>query len=425
MIPVEFRIGETLVNADISGRNLGTVDVAPISGIPDPPAAIRSALVAPIGDAFNGMGPSDRVVLVVSDSFRQTRADQVLPVLLDWLNARGIHDKQVNVLFSTGTHRGPTEDEQRAILGPAAHGRLEGRTAVHDAFDGDAHEYLGETSRGTPVEINRMAVECDQLIAIGAVVLHYFAGFGGGRKSIVPGLASARTIAANHSLNLHPDEPRLDPNVRIGAIEGNPVAEDMAEAAEMVEVSGIVNTVLNRHAEIAGVYAGAMDPAHLEACALAESLFVVSIPERADIVIAASTGTANFVQTHKALFNAWQAMKPGGRIVLLAPCPEGLGGDQFAKWLAYGAPESIIAELRAHSDINGQTALSTRSKAPSCFFVTDLTEDDVARLGGTKAETLQDAVDRAVAVLGLDSPTFCVMPNAAYSVPVLDADGAR
>ena len=151
-------------------------------------------------------------------------------------------------------------------------------------------------------------------------------------------------------------------------------------------------------------------------------MFAVEISERADVVIAASASTQNFVQTHKALFNSYQAVKPDGRIVLVTPCSEGLGGEQFAKWLRLGNRSAIIAGLRKQSEINGQTALSTVEKAPITLMVTDMSGEDVDQLGARKMSTFQEAVNAAfddVTAQGVSEPTYYVMPSAAYTVPFL------
>ena len=138
-------------------------------------------------------------------------------------------------------------------------------------------------------------------------------------------------------------------------------------------------------------------------------------------MIAASPSTKNFVQTHKALFNAYQAVKPGGRIILLAPCPEGLGGDQFQKWLELKDRAAIIQGLRKQSEINGQTALSTREKAPITHIVTELTNSQVNLIGAAKAPDLDTAIKNATAELaesGIKDPSYIIIPDAAYTVPV-------
>lgn len=421
---IELAYGDRTAEAELGfGRVLGTLDIADMPAVEDVDQAVRSALASPIGldQSFcDTVTPGDTVAILVSDQFRQTRVDQVLPPLIDELNEAWIPDESISLTFATGTHRPPTRDEQAAIVGQAMYDRFADRTFVHDPADTDNLVSVGTTSRGTPVAVNRRVVESDRIIVTGAVVLHYFGGYGGGRKSVVPGISSIETIAHNHAMNLHPTENRLDPAVRIGALEGNPVAEDMLDAARFVHVDCIINTVLNRNAEIAGVFAGELDAAHRTAAAFARDLYAVPIHERADLVIASSGTTRNFVQTHKALYNSYQAVKPEGRIVLLAQCPEGLGGDQFVKWLRLGSPEAIIAALRKQSEINGQTALSTLQKAPVTVLVTDLSDADVAHLHARRADTLADALDTVrtdLEAAGIPEPTIYLMPSAAYTVP--------
>lgn len=426
---IELPYGGETVTGRLDGVDLlGTIDVKDVPALHDPYAAVRQALDQPTGlnaPLLSHVKPGESVLLVVSDAFRNTRADLMLPPLLDALNEYGVEDGAVEVLFSTGTHRSPSPEEQRAILGDHAYERLRGRLYCHDAHDAEVHVRVGVTSRGTPVEVNRKLFDADHVIVTGTVVLHYFGGFGGGRKSIVPGLASAEAIAHNHAMNLHPTEDKLDLAVRIGVLDGNPVSEDMFEAAKHVPVEGILHTVLNRSGEIAAVFAGELDQAHRAACAFARELYAVPIDRRADLVIAASPHTANFVQTHKALYNAYQAVKATGRIVLAAPCPEGLGGEQFTQWLDLRDRPGIIAALRRRSEINGQTALSTLEKAEVTLFVTDLSDHDVQRLGGLKCANLQQALDLAIAEIkdtGIRVPTVYQMPSATYTVPVPSDD---
>ncbi|MDP6667018.1 MAG: nickel-dependent lactate racemase [Dehalococcoidia bacterium] len=421
-IPYGNEIAATTLPA---GRLIGTLDVSEVAGLAESDRArsIREAIENPIGldrNIFQIVNPGETVAIVVPDSFRTTRVEHVLPVLVDGLLEAGIAEGDITFVYATGTHRGPTPDEERRILGDGIYGRFKNRAFTHDPRDEENLAYVGTTSRGTRVHINRRVHEADRIIATGAVVLHYFGGYGGGRKSIVPGVASITTIASNHSMNLHPTEDAIDPAVRIGGLEGNPVAEDMLEATQLTHVDYIVNTVLNRKSEIAAVFAGELDAAHLAATKLAHGLFATDISQQADLVIAASPSTRNFVQTHKALFNAYQAVKPDGRIILLAPCPEGLGGEQFAKWLRLGSREAIIDGLRKESEINGQTALSTTQKAPITYIVTEMTDEDVALLGGRRTDSLDDAISKAIADLaatGRPEPTVYLMPSAAYTVP--------
>lgn len=423
---ITLPFGNATMTADLAGfRCLGTLDIADAPESVDEAALVRQALDAPIGQPLPlrlRARSGDRVTIVVSDSFRKTRVDAVLPALLDDLAVGGVPDEAVTFLFATGTHRPPTPAEQEAILGDEVYARFAPRCVCHDPDDGSQLVGLGNTSRGTPVRLHRLAVETDQLIVTGAVVLHYFGGFGGGRKALLPGVAARDTIAHNHAMNLDPREDRVNPAVRIGVLEGNPVAEDMLEGALKVRTEMLVNTVLDRRGQIAGVFAGDLAQAHRAACAFAADRYTAPIAERAGLVIAAVGATKNYVQTHKALYNAYQAVKPGGRIILLAPCEEGLGGEQFAQWMRLGSRAAIIAALRRQSEINGQTALSTIEKTPITTLVSELSAEDAALLGVRTASNLQAAVDALRPELPAD-PSCWVMPSAAYTVPVFQQTG--
>lgn len=414
------------VHLDEDIRFLGTLEVAPAPALADVPGALDALLMNPIGQGGNPLdrvNPGDAVAIVVSDHCRKTSIDRLLPRLLQHLETRGVRAEDIRFLVATGSHRAPTPAELAWILGESVWKRFHTRVYPHDPRDPENLELVGETTRGTPVWINRRALDADHLIVTGAVVLHYFGGFGGGRKSIVPGLAGLETIARNHAMNLHPERDELDPRVAIGQMAGNPVAEDMLEAATMVPVSCLINTVLNQELTVAGLFVGDLEHAHAEACAFAQEMYAVPIAEEADLVIAASPHTGNFVQTHKALYNAFQAVKPNGRIVLAAPCPEGLGGEQFAQWLGLGSPEAIITELRKRAEINGQTALSTRQKSAITLFVTEMDDAAVSQLGGRRADSVAAAVSLALQEIRADgnpAPTLYSMPAAAYTVPFLD-----
>lgn len=426
---MRFRLpyGRAEVEADLPwGHVLGTLEIADPPPVQDLAMLIESALAHPIGmegALLDRMSAGERVCIIVSDSFRKTCIHRVLPYLVGGLTERGIRDEDISFVFGTGTHRPPAAKEQEAILGPAMYAWFADRAFPHEPWNEEQLVYMGTTQRGTPVYLNKRVAESDRVIVTGAVVMHYFGGFGGGRKGIVPGVAGGLTIAHNHAMNLDPEADRINPAVCIGVMAGNPVAEDMLEAAHMLGTALLVNTVLNRHGEIAAVFAGDLELAHAEAAQLARQLYSVRIRERADLVIAASGDAKDYVQTHKALYNAYQAVKEDGRIILVAKCEEGLGGEQFQKWIRLGSREAIIKGLREQSEINGQTALSTIEKTPITVMVTDLPEGDVALLGARKAIT----VDEALAIVRDElpaGPTCYLMPSAAYTVPFGEALGA-
>ncbi len=373
------------------------------------------------GHALEKFKSSDRVLIVVSDSFRTTGIEKVLPTLIVALNSKGIPDANIRFIYSTGSHRGPTPTEEQHILGEAVYSRFKEQTITHNPEDTNRLQYCGETSRGTPVYLNRFLFEADQIITTGTVVYHYFGGFGGGRKSLVPGLAGLSTIAHNHALNLDPVIDRIDPLVKIGDMDANPVALDMMEAARFAPCSFIINTVLNRSGDISELFVGDLETAHRHAADFAQQCYGVPLSKKADFVIASAGNARNYIQSHKALFNASQVIKLNGRILFLAPAPEGYGGHGFEKWVHLGSAEAIMKQLRTQAEINGQTALSTLQRAPQAWFITEMNCDQVKLLGGVKADSLDTALQACQIFferIGNHNPTYYIMPSAAYTVPV-------
>ncbi len=395
--------------------------------------AIRDALLHPVWPAgrpgptaFDVVQPGESVCIVVSDATRKTAADRILPLLVEAWVGRGCRIEDMTVLAATGIHRAPTAAEWRRILGAPTAEAFAGRMFAHDPDDDANLVAVGVTRRGHAVRLTRRAVEAGRLILIGAAGYHYHAGFSGGRKSLVPGLASRDTVAWNHSLTLDPAADRIHPCVAPGVLDGNPVHEEMLEAAQLRPPDLIVNTVLHPDGGIVGVFSGDLDAAHRAACRQVERLCRVDVPEAADLVIASAGSAPDWIQSHKALFNAHRAMKPGGLVVLLAPCPEGLGNERFRHWLRHTDVAAVYRELRQTPEINGQTALSTRERGRDCILVTGLSAADRAELGIACAPDLPAAIERSVATLaarGLSRPTCWLMPQAASLVPFVSGGG--
>jgi nickel-dependent lactate racemase len=363
----------------------------------------------------------DTICIIVSDQTRETGARQVLPVLMDCLFKAGCKEKNISFLFACGIHRQPDLTEQNKILGEAIFQAFKEKIFCHNADDERMMVKIGRTSRGNIVEINKLAAEAKKLILVGAASFHYHAGFGGGRKSIVPGIASRHTIANNHSLTLDKDEDRIHPCVEIGRLAGNPVAEEMLESALLTPPAFIINTVLSPEGKIIGIKAGDMQSAHLAACKLVEQYESVNIKEKADLVIASALNAQNFVQAHKALFNASRAVKETGIIILEAPCPEGIGNERFKHWLSIKDVSELYRQLRMQPEVNGQTALSTKMRAKNTILITMLSNEETKELLQTgKADDMKSAINDALVLLkkqGITQPACYIMPHAMHIVP--------
>ena len=407
--------------AECLGSLVSSLRAAPLSN-----PVIDEALCRPIWP--NGAGPAieeriqpgESVCLVVSDQTRKTAVDRILPLLLRRLTGRGCKLRDFFILVATGIHRPPTLEEIGKILGAEMGAAFAGRIHFHNPDDESGLVSIGRTRHGHAVCLNRRALEADRLVLLGAANYHYHAGFGGGRKSLIPGLAGRATIAYNHSLTLDPEQDCIRPGVEIGRLDGNLVSEEMLEGARLHPPDFIINTVLAPDGQLAGVFAGDLDLAHRAACRLVEQIDRVVLDRKADFVVADASGAGNWIQAHKALFNAARAVQETGRIILLAPCPEGLGNERFRYWVTRPTPAEIYRGLRQSPEVNGQTALSTRLRGARAILVTQLSARDVADLRIATAPDQRTAVCLTLDELtraGIRRPTYYLMPGAMAVVP--------
>lgn len=391
--------------------------------LPEPEQEIRGALETPYGSAplAETVNPRDRVVIVTSDITRYTGSEIYLPILVEELNHCGINDDQIEIIIALGIHRKQSNAEHHRILGS-----LYGRIPVYD-HDCDNPEHLvdlGLTSSGLPVQINRSVVEADRVILTGTIGLHYFAGFGGGRKSLVPGVASRATCMATHFAIFNPPEVGgRHAKAKTANLLGNPVHEAILEAAQKIGPDFILNTVLTAKKQIAKVFCGDLEQAHLVGCDFAKSLYTSSLDKPVDLAIVSCGGhpkDINFIQAHKTLDYAVQAVRPGGTVILMAACPDGFGNDTFYDWFNYEDLDIFEKALRSRYEINGQTAWSTLSKARKwrVILISQFTEEQTTRMGMEKAATLDQAMIMAYQKLP-KKPEVVVIPEGGTVLPII------
>lgn len=388
-----------------------------------PAALVRQALAQPIGapPLAQIIQPGESVVIVTSDITRYTGSEHYLPVLIEELNALGVADTQISIVIALGIHRPQSESEHRKILGP-----LFGRIAVYDHDCDNPAELvtLGTTRGGLEVSINRRVCAADRVIVTGTVGFHYFAGFGGGRKGLVPGVASRATCMATHFGVFNP--PQIGgkhPLATTGVLEGNPVHQAILEAARMVKPDFLLNTVLSPSKEILAAYCGDLEAAHLAACRLVEECYTVPLDEPADLAIVSCGGhpkDINFIQAHKALDYGVRALRPEGTLILLAACPDGFGNPTFFDWFRYQELGPFEAALRERYEINGQTAHATLMKAQNyrLILVSELTEVQTRTMGMEKAADLDAALIMAYDKLPA-GPRTVIIPDGGTVLPVL------
>src|SRR5579885_2506089 len=289
--------------------------------IADERQAVADALENPIGsEPLRRIArPGERVAIIVNDITRLTRTDLMLPPIVETLNGAGIPDRDIFIVFALGIHRRQTDEERRQIVGDEIYRRI--RCFDHVATDDASLVEIGVTSFGNRVEINREVYDADRIILTGEIIYHLIAGYSGGRKSLVPGVAGFGTITFNHRMI-------FDPACRAGNLDGNPAHEDLLEACRMADPDFMVNVVLSPDRRLIRVVAGHYELAHREGCRTVDEMLRVEIDEPYDVVVASAGGfplDIDIRQAHKGLENACQALRTGGSLLYYAECPSGSG----------------------------------------------------------------------------------------------------
>lgn len=324
-----FATAKQKICGRISSRNfLGSIIPKEKTRVTNSKLEIERALNEPIGTRrLREIAKTGKTAaIVVDDAMRATPSRLMVPPLLTELNAVGIKHEDITVIFGCGSHRTTKLEEMEELVGTATSRR--DKAISHDHSSGE-QVLRGRTSLGTEVYVNRLFVEADVKILAGDINLHYFAGYGGGRKSVLPAVSGAETIQQNHALLLHP-------KASTGVLAGNPVHEDMVEAAKLAKVDFILNIVTNSKQELVQAYAGDLEHAFYEGTKLVDEMYKVKLEQRANIVVVSAGGNPfdiNLFQAYKAIDNALKAVARKGVIVLVAKCPEGYGNEVFHEWM--------------------------------------------------------------------------------------------
>ena len=377
-------------------------------------AEVERALREPIGSPRlrEIVHTGEKIAIVTSDVTRPMPTYKVMPALLDELYAGGVRKEDITLVFALGSHRTQTDDEKRRLAGERAWNEIH-------CVDSDPLDCVsfGTTSRGTPVDITRVVAEADRRICLGNIEYHYFAGYSGGAKAIMPGVSTRAAIQANHSRMVQPE-------CCAGALETNPLRMDIEEAAAMVGVDFILNVVLSEHKEILKAVAGDVTKAHRAGCRFLDRLYKKELTEAADIVIVSQGGAPkdlNLYQTQKALDNAKHAVKPGGVIILIGSCKEGLGERTFEEWMTTAkAPHSLIERIGREFKLGGHkaAAIAMVLEKAEVDLVSELDDGFVRSIFLTPQPSAQVALDRAFKKLGPDA-TVLAMPYGGSTLPTV------
>lgn len=413
MMNIDFGLGNTTQSVTVPARNLLGILCAneteyELTGA----AEIRRALSEPIGTPRlrDIVLPGEKIAIVTSDITRPVPTYQVMPELLKELYLAGVRKEDITLVFALGSHRSHTPKERKKLAGDQAWEEV-------TCIDSDPDDYvrLGVTKAGTPVDITRVVARADRRICIGNIEYHYFAGYSGGAKAIMPGVSTRNAIQSNHSM-------MVQSGACAGNLDGNPVRDDIEEAGAICGIDFILNVVLNEHKQIIRAVAGHPVQAHREGCKFLDQLYLKELSQEADIVLVSQGGAPkdlSLYQTQKALDNARHAVKSGGIIILIGSCREGLGEYVFQKWMTESStPQSMIERIQVDFQLGGHKAAAiamTLQKA-EIYLVSELEDDFVRSIFLTPQPSAQKALERAFDKLGSDA-TVLAMPFGGSTLP--------
>lgn len=421
MVDVWLPYGKTEVCLRVPARNfLGSIEPKEKLGVPDARAEIERALKEPIGSTRLSeiVKPEHKVAIVVDDATRPTPSHLMVPPLLNELNSAGVKDKNVHVIFGCGTHRAVIEEEAISLLGESMLKRV--KVFSHDCKALDL-VYVGSTAKyGTKVYLNRVFAEADVKILTGDVGFHYYAGYGGGRKSILPAVSGEETIKTNHALILHP-------NAKTGVLDGNPVHEDMMEAAKLAKVNFILNVVINSKGEVVRAFAGDLEQAFYEGIKVVDEMYRIPVDRRADIVVVSPGGSPadlNLFQAYKGVDSALEVVKRGCVIILVAECPEGHGNQIFYDWMIkFKDLKTVEREIKRNFVLGGHKAyylLKALQKA-QIILVSAMPDYYAVNVFKLKtARTVNEALNEAFKTVGENAKVWA-MPYGNFTLPEVKA----
>ena len=391
---------------------------------PDPEETVTHALDNPLGDVSleKLCRAGCRVVCVIPDLTRRAAVREYLPVLLQRLSDIGVSHADITIIVALGIHRPLSDAELRELVGNKVLDSY--RVINHDPDGKGSNILLGTTDAGIPVEVNKSVAKADCVILTGGITYHYFAGYGGGRKTLLPGVASRQACEDHHRLVVSWRRGELEGELAPGVLTDNPVHRQMVQACAFISPIFVLNVVTAPGGRIIAASSGELEAAHMDACQKHDSWFRMELKAPPELVIAGAGGypkDVNFIQAHKGLFAAHQAVAGDGVVVLAADCAEGTGHEDLLDWFdSCHSENKWLDELQARYQINGQTAFSTwlRVTTVPTVLVSRLKSSDVKRMGMIPAMNMNEALKAAEEVLG-ELPVPLIIPDAGDILPVV------
>ena len=413
---LEFGYGSGVQTVEVPEENLlAVLESNPKEHLRRGEEAVRYALANPIGAPLlrNIVKAGQKIAIVTSDISRPLPSYDVLPAVLDELYAGGAKAEDITVVLALGSHRRHTPEEMEHLVGERCWQEVR-------CVDSDVNDcvHLGVTTAGTPVDITRTVAEADVRICLGNIEFHYFAGYSGGAKAIMPGVSTPAAIQQNHRMMVSAD-------ACAGKLEGNPVRADIEEAGAICGIDYIVNAVLDEHKKIVFAVAGDVTQAHRVGCAYLDEMYRKKLTQQADIVLVSQGGApkdANLYQVQKALDNAKHAVRDGGTIILMGACPEGLGSKKFEEWLTTApTAHSMVEKIGRQFELGGHkaAAIGMVLDRAQIDLVSEMDGDFVRSIFLNPQPTAQAAFDAAMEKYGKDASVIA-MPYGGATLPYID-----
>lgn len=419
---IKLAYGKTGLWTDLPDNwNVTIVEPAFVPGLPDPAGVLTAALRQPIGAVAlrERVAPEHKVGIIFSDITRPTPHHVILPVVLRELAEAGVPREYTTLFNALGTHRPNTDAELRGMIGADL---VDGyRVVQNNAFEPETQVSLGMTTRGHEIWVNRDIMACDVRILTGFIEPHLFAGFSGGGKALMPGMAGLRTVLGNHDASM-----LADPNAIWGITHGNPTWEEVMEVARTVGSTFLINVTLNRDKVITGVFAGDLDAAHAAGCAFAKATAMVPVPRPFDIVITTNSGyplDLNLYQAVKGMSAAAQVVRQGGAIIVAADCWDGIPDHGLYAQLLREAssPRELLDTVMApgfmkQDQWQAQIQAQIQLKADVYVRTNHLTDEQIRGALLEPCHNIEETVAALLAKYGPDA-AICVMPEGPQTIP--------
>jgi len=423
----KIRYGKGAIEVDIPDRNLFSIlQMKNAPTVTNPQRKVKKAIENPINskplsEIAKGR---DSACIVISDITRPVPNKIILPPILDILEKNGIPRENIVILISTGIHRANEGDELIELVGKEIVDKY--RIVNHFSQHPETHNYLGETSNGTPVYLDKTYLEAELKILTGLIEPHLMAGYSGGRKSICPGISSIETMKI-----MHGPEILEHPNSHPGILDGNPFHEEATEIAQIAGVDFIVNVVINDERQIIGIFAGDLVEAHLAGTKLVERFFKVSIEKPVDIVLISSAGyplDTTYYQAIKGAIAAIDIVKPNGTIILAAECREGIGSPPFTKLVLETEDlDKFVQQLYEPDNFvvdqwQLEEMAKVKRKADVFFYSDGIPEEQLSKIFVQPVKGLNESIRLALEKHGKQA-TIAVVPEGPYVLSVVKSEG--